>query len=445
MEGLLLITSSPVPPLAAHPLLVFLLQIGVLLALALLLGRLAGRLGMPAVVGELFAGILVGPSLLGYVAPTISEWLLPAKADQFHLLDSFAQFCVILFIGMIGMQMDLTLARRRGVVAAKVSVAGLVLPLGLGIAAGFLIPASLLSPTADRTVFALFIGVAMCVSALPVIAKTLADMRLLHRNIGQLTMIAGFIDDIVGWFLLSIVSAMAITGGRGGDAARSFLYLTGFLVFAATVGRRSVRALLRLAARAPDSGATAAMIVVVLLLGASATLSMGLEAVLGAFTFGILIKASGVIDTSQIASLTTVVTSVLAPFFFATVGLRMNLTYLGRPLVAITALAILSVAIAGKFTGAYIGALVSRLDRWEALALGAGMNARGVIQIIVASVGLRLGVLNSEIYTVIVLVAVVTSLMAPPILRLSMAHIDCTAEERVREEHFLAASNSITE
>jgi Kef-type K+ transport system membrane component KefB len=176
-----------------------------------------------------------------------------------------------------------------------------------------------------------------------------------------------------------------------------------------------------------------------ILLGAVATHALGLEAVFGAFVGGILISSSIGAGRARLAPLRTVVVAVFAPVFFATAGLRMDLTSLWTPKLLAAGLLILAVAILGKFAGAYLGARVSRLNHWEGLALGAGLNARGVIEVVVAMVGLRLGILNVQAYTIVVLVAIVTSLMAPPILRLTMARIEQTAEEEIRERSYSPA------
>lgn len=429
--------ALPVAPLPAHVLLVFLLQVSLLLTLAILLGCLAMRFGMPAVVGELCVGVLLGPSLLGHLAPGLSDWLLPQQNAQFSLLDAVGQLGVLLLVGITGIEVDFKLIRRRAPAAMRVSLAGLVVPLGFGVATGFLLPISLLSETesSDRLVFALFLGVAMCVSAIPVIAKTLSDMNLLHRNIGQLTLVAGMIDDIFGWLMLSVISAMATTGLRSGgvaSAVRSLLFLAVLIILAVTVGRRLVRGTLRTAARAKDSTPTIGVAVIVILLCAAATQAMGFEAVFGAFVGGLLIGSSGTVDLARLAPLRTMVMAVFAPLFFATAGLRMDLTALAEPVVLLAAVVILLIAVLGKFLGAFIGAKFSGLNRWEALALGAGMNARGVVEVVVAMVGLRLGVLNTETYTIVVLVAVMTSLMAPPVLRMAMRRVEHTAEEELR-------------
>jgi Kef-type K+ transport system membrane component KefB len=430
-----MVFAAPVPPIATHQLLLFLLQVGLLLAIALLLGRLAGRIGMPAVVGELCTGMLLGPSLLDHVAPGLAGWLLPKEPGQFHLLDAVGLLGLLLLVGVTGAEVDFKLIRRRGATAVRVSGAGFGVPLGLGIATGYLLPAALMPDGGDRTVFALFLGVAMCVSAIPVIAKTLLDMNLLHRNIGQLILSAGMVDDVFGWLMLSVVSAMATTGVRAGQVGLSLLYLVAVLVLAWFVGRPTVRAVLRMSARSTEGGPMLAAAVVIVLLGAAGTHAAGLEPVLGAFIAGMLIGSAGSagsLDLARLAPLRAVVLAVLAPLFFAIAGLRMDLTALGDPVVLMAAVVVLLIAILGKFAGAYLGARASRLSRWEALALGSGMNARGVIEVIVAMVGLRLGVLTAATYTIVVLVAIVTSLMAPPILRIAMRRVDDTAEEQLR-------------
>ncbi len=427
---------APLPQVSAHELLVFLLEAGVLLATALILGRLAAKLTLPAIAGELLAGVILGPTLLGHITSGGWRWLFPSSAGQAHMIDGLGQIGLLLLVGLTGAQLDLKQARRRGVTSTKVSLGGLLVPLGFGIAAGFVLPTVLLSATTTRPTFAVFLGVAMCVSAIPVIAKTLIDMKLIHRDVGQLTLTAGMVTDAVGWFLLSVVSAMAVGGVHGGRVAVTIGALIGFVLLSALVGRPLVRWLFKLAGRSSDSGPSVATAVVVILGGAAITQSLGLEAVFGAFVAGALIGAPGmseVVSPVRLASLRTFVLWVGAPIFLATAGLRMDLTALRQPTVLVSALVVLAVAILGKFAGAYLGGRLSRLSPRECLALGAGMNARGVVEVVVALAGLRLGVLTPATYTIIVLVAVVTSLMAPPLLRRAMAGIDATAEEGLRE------------
>ena len=431
------LSVGPLAPISSHQVLVLWLQVGLLLGCALVLGRLAQRLGIPAVVGELCAGVLLGPSVLAHVAPGISGWLFPQDVAQIHLLDALGQFGVLLLVGLTGMNVDLGLVRRKGAAAVGVGMGGLLVPLGLGIAVGFVLPSALVVEGTDRAVFAWFIGVAMCVSAIPVIAKTLLDMRLLHRDIGQLIIAAAVVDDMVGWLLLSVVSAMATSGVRTGQVALSVAYLVGAILFAATIGRPVVGGVLRLSARSKEPGVVVVAAVVLVMLAAAGTQALHMEAVLGAFYGGILIGSSPWVDRTRLAPLRTFVMAVLAPLFFATAGLRMDLGTLGQPIVLGSAFLVLLIAVAGKFIGVYIGARASRLGRWDALGLGAGMNARGVIGFIIAMVGLRLGVLTTEVYTIVILVAILTSLMAPPMLRYAVRRGQAVSpEETAREKAF---------
>jgi Kef-type K+ transport system membrane component KefB len=238
---------------------------------------------------------------------------------------------------------------------------------------------------------------------------------------------------------------MAVTGVHGWRIALTVVELAGFLVLMFTVGSLLVRALFRLAGRSSDAGPTLATAVGVIVAAAAISQSLGFEPAFGAFAAGTLMATDRVrqaLDPARLAPLRTFVLWVGAPVFMATAGLRMDLASLGQRTVFFSALLVLGVAILGKFAGAYAGAMLSGLSPRTGFALGAGMNSRGVVEVVVAMAGLRLGVIGTPTYTIIVLVAVVTSVMAPPLLRLAMSGMDHTAEERVRElDHARWAGN----
>ncbi|MFF0430637.1 cation:proton antiporter [Streptomyces sp. NPDC004327] len=439
------LATVTMPGLPGPQLMVFLLQVSVLLTLALLLGRLAGRFGMPVVVGELLVGVLVGPSVLGSAFPDLARSFIPGGPEQAALLDGVGQLGVILLVGMTGGHLDMAMIKRHTKSVTITAVAGLVLPFGLGVAAGYLAPESLmpdsLATHGGRTVFALMIGVALAVSALPVIAKTLADMKLLHRNTSQLTLAAGMVDDAAAWFALSAIVAMGTGGSMAaalGNSALSLVLFTGGVALA--VKLLIAPLLKRLPARDAGAGGTTgrncAILVILLLLGAAAAVSLHLEAVFGAFVVGL--ATISLLPAASLAPLRTIVMSVFAPLYFATAGLRIDLTALARPTVLLAGLAVLAIAIVGKLGGAYLGARLSGVPRWDAFAIGAGLNARGVVQIIVANVGLRSGILSPAVYTLLVLVAVVTSIMAAPMLRAAMRRTVPTELELGRERELAA-------
>ncbi|HEY3630729.1 MAG TPA: cation:proton antiporter [Jatrophihabitantaceae bacterium] len=391
-------------------------DLGLVLALAWLFGQGLARVGLPAVMGELIAGVLLGPSLLGHTG-----WHF--TTSQLVDLNTVGQLGVIALVGVTGMSLNLTTLRRRGRVAAWVSTTGVLVPLALGIGTGLLLPLTLLAgPSGHRAPFALFVGVAMCVSAIPVIGRILLDLRLTERRVGQLILIAGVIDGAIGWVLLSVVSAMASTGVRPGAVAVLVAKVVGALLVAVLVGRRVARLVLGL------TGDAAA--VVLILGGAAATNALGLEPILGAFVVGALVGA----ERPEAVSTLRPVVAVLAPVFFVLAGLKVDLGRLAQPPVLLAGLAVLTLAVVGKFVGAYAGARMSHLSRWDAIALGAGLNARGAVEVVVASTGLTLGVLNPASYTIIVLVAIVTSLMAAPVLRVAMARVDADALTGVEQE-----------
>jgi Kef-type K+ transport system membrane component KefB len=434
--------STPVPPLPAHSVLIFVLDIFLLLGLAMPLGLAARRAGMPPVVGELCAGVLIGPSVLGHLAPRLSAWLLPHNPDQMHLVDAVGQLGVIMLVGLTGISLDVSLLRRRAGTAAAVGAGALLVPLGCGIALGLAIPGTLMAAGSSRVTFSAFVAVAMGVSAIPVIAKTLLEMRLLHRDVGQLIMCAATIDDVIGWLLLSIVSAMAAAGVRTQHVLASAGWLAVLIVACLTVGRPLSGLALRLSARSKDPGLAVATVTFMVLGFAAVSQAMGMEAVIGALFCGMVVASSKRVDPRWLTPLRTMVMAVLAPIFFATAGLRMDVVVLSHPVVAVAALLVTAVALASKFVGAYAGARVVRVDHWNAVALGAGLNARGVMEIILATVGLQLGVLTSAMYTIIVLVAIITSVMAPPILRYAVGRTPGATPEEVARELLLSGDTA---
>ena len=419
-------TRVPVTALPSHELLVFLMQLAVLLSLATVLGRVARRYGLPVVVGELLAGVVLGPSVLGHAIPSVSGWLLPARPDQMRLLEAFSQFAVVLLVGVTGLQVDVRALWRRRRTLGTVSATSLSAPFVLGVAGGAVVPAVMVGHV-PRTQFAVFLGVLLSLSSLPVIAKTLGDLGLLHREVGQLTMGSASLQDAVGWLLLSLSASVAVHGADPRHMAAIGVRLVAFLAVAATAGRLAVRAVLRTVERAAEPGLATATGVIVVVLGAAAAQAVGLEAVFGAFVAGVVVGSAGASALGDVGSLRSVTTSVLAPIFLATAGLHVDARALRGAPAVLTTLLVLALATTGKLAGGYAGGRMSRLGHWRSLALGGALNARGVVEIVAAAVGLRVGLLTPAMYTVVVLVALATSVMAGPLLVWATARGDAAA------------------
>jgi Kef-type K+ transport system membrane component KefB/nucleotide-binding universal stress UspA family protein len=416
-----------------HQLLLFWLQLLALVLTARALGGLLRSVGQPAVVGELAAGLLLGPSVFGHLAPALHDWLFPNDPLQRALLAGPAWIGVFLLLILTGLETDPALIRRLRA-TGRVAIGSLVIPVLAGIALGLALPDAFVGGDTERLVFALFMGTALGISALPVIAKILSDLDLMRRNVAQVLLAAAMADDIAGWVLLGMVASLAKSGAV--DAARLAITIAGLAIFlglAFTAGQRAVDALLRAVRvrRWGTPGTITAVLLVALASGAT-THALGLEAVFGAFIAGIVLGRSRFHDTDVFDQLDGVTRSFFAPLFFATAGLRVDLGLLRDPTVLGWGLAVVAIASVSKFGGAYLGSRLAGLPVREGLALGAGLNARGAVEIVVATVGLSLGVLNPSSYAVVVLLAVTTSMMAPPILRAVLRTYRGTEEEQAR-------------
>ncbi|MCU0476771.1 MAG: cation:proton antiporter, partial [Anaerolineae bacterium] len=437
--------NQPFTAASHHDVLVLLVQIAVLLATARLMGELAQRLKQPTVVGELLAGILLGPSLLSSVFPALGEWIVPHTPVQGYLLETISLLGAMFMLLITGLETDLSLIRRQARAAVGASLGGLLVPLATGFALGMVIPDSLLTDPDRRLVFAFFIATAMSISAIPVIAKVLFDLGLMRRDIGQTIIASGMADDTAGWILLSVVVGLA--AGEAvtfGTVATSVARVALFMVISFTLGRWLVTHALRFVQREVGVRERVLSLVMVLTLAwAAFAQALNLEAVLGAFVMGILFSMTRSLPSEVIHTLEKVAFGIFAPIFFAVAGLKVNVGSLLRPDLLLIGLLVIFVASFGKIVGTYAGArLIGGRDHWTALAFGAGLNARGAMEIIIATIGLSLGILTQDMFSIIVVMAMVTSLMAPTMLRAILKRIQPNAEEtaRLRQEELAEGS-----
>jgi Kef-type K+ transport system membrane component KefB/nucleotide-binding universal stress UspA family protein len=420
-------------PISGHAILVLLLQLAGLLVLARVLAEGMRRLGQPAVIGELLAGILLGPTMLGHFAPGLFMMAFPQETAQFHLLEVISWLGMVLLLLLTGLETDIRAMRNLGRAAFMASVFGMVIPFASGLALGWLLPDAYLTDPANRPIFAAFLATALAISAMPVIAKILIDLDMIRRDVGMVILSAGVVDDTTGWLVLSIIAGIAAGGAFSpGQFALTLLWLALFLAGMRWVAYPALARAIRYVNEHVDlAGADLTLILAFTFLSAAATEAIGIHAVFGAFVAGLLIRQLPRVRSSSIETLEVFVLSALSPIFFAFVGLKVDLWALsgwGVPALVI------GVAVTGKLVGCYLGGRLGRLSHWESLALGFGMNARGAMELIVALIGLSLGLLTQELYSTIVLVAVVTSFMAPLLLRWALPHIPLNDDERRRIE-----------
>ncbi|MHB2022655.1 MAG: cation:proton antiporter domain-containing protein [Mycobacteriales bacterium] len=409
----------------------------VILAVARGLGVASRRLGQPAVVGELLAGVVLGPSLLGKLWPAAESVLAPSGVAAAAPLNALGWLGVAFLLMITGFETDLRIVRRLGRPASAVAAAGLALPFAAGVALAVWLPAGYVGGHGSRIAFLLFIGVSLSISSLPVIAKILGELGLMRRDFGQLTVAVGMVNDLVGWLALGVIAALAQAATlRVGSVAIPILAIAAILLFAFTLGQRIVdAALARLRRSEAGSVETLTVAVLVMLAFAALTQYARSDAVLGAYIAGILIGRSKYAQQRMRGQLEAITMAVFAPLFFATAGLRMNLAALASPHAAAWAGAVLAVAVVSKLAGVYFGARFAGLGRREGLALGVGLNSRGAVEVVIATVGLDLGVLSVTAYTAIVAMAIITSAVAPPLLRRVVGDWRGSPDEQARLDH----------
>jgi Kef-type K+ transport system membrane component KefB/nucleotide-binding universal stress UspA family protein len=410
-------------------------QIAVLLSLAWLLGLAARRLGQPPIVGSLLAGLVAGPSVFGQVFPPAFHWFHPADALQGGLLSSVANFSLLILLIALGAETDLPLIRQMGRPAASVISGSLALPLAAGAGVALLLPRTFGGAGGKHLSFVLLIAAAMAVSSLPVIARLMSEMHLTRRNVGQLSIATATVNDGVGFVVLALAIAL-VSGGGSTKLVIAVVGLVGLVGVLGTLGQRVLDAALRRSRRHGPDISTGIAICAVFTFGTSAVAqALGVDAALGAFLAGILIGRSRFLAPRVMDAIEWSSNAIFAPLYFATAGLAVDVTLLGKGNGAFWFAVVLVVALLAKWLGVYVGARASRIAGREASALGFSLNGRGAMQVILASAGLTAGVLTSTAFTVVILVSIVSAVLAPPAIRRTLRGWEGSVEEQERLEH----------
>lgn len=425
---------AAIPPIPGHAVFLLLVQLALLLLVARLGASAARGIGLPAVVGELAAGIVLGPTVFGHYAPGAFALVFPQEAAQFHLLETVGLLGMVLLLLLTGLETDLRLLKNLGRAAVVASVLGMVVPFALGFGLGLWMPDQYLAQPDRRVLFAAFLATAMAISAMPVIAKILMDLDLTRRNIGLVILSAGVVDDTAGWLVLSLIAGAATQGGgvKIGGFALTLLFLAVFIAAVAFVVYPLMRFALKLVATrlsSPDTDLV--LIVAITFLCAAVTEHIGVHAVFGAFIVGTALRQVPHLDHRTVVRLESFVFSILAPVFFGIVGLKVDLWTLGGGGGAMLGI-VVAIACIGKLVGVTAGGLWGGMSWWEAISIAVAMNARGAMELVVATIGLSLGILNQQTFSMIVVVAIFTSFLAPVLLRLTMRMVEMTRDERQR-------------
>jgi Kef-type K+ transport system membrane component KefB len=395
-------------------LLLLTVQIGVIIGLARLLGTLVQRVRQPQVIGEIIAGIVLGPSLLGWVAPGVANALFPDGSLRY--LKVLSEFGIVFFMFLIGLELNAALLRQHGRAAAVVSATSIALPFALGASIALMLYDSIGGPGVTRVGFAVFLGAAMAITAFPVLARILSECDLLRSRVGTMALTCAAVDDIAGWCLLSVVAAVGHARGALDSLATLalvLLYLGAMFAFV----RPLLRVLLtRYERRGGLSQNLLAVVMLLLLASALATQWIGIHALFGGFVLGAMMPKDSGFVRAIADKIEDFIVVFLLPIYFAYTGLRTEVLLLDRPALWAAAALLIGVAIAGKFGGSTVAARLTGFSWRESAALGALVNTRGLMELIILNIGLDLGFVARPGFAMMVLMAVVTTVMTVPVV-----------------------------
>src|SRR5262245_42019419 len=399
-----------------------------------LLGELMLRIGQPAVMGQLLAGILLGPSVLGALWPEAHHWIFPGTPAQKSMIEGVAQFGILMLLLLAGMETEMALVRSVRRAAVSASVGGIVVPFACGLALGQFLPEGLLPDPNQRLITSLFLGTALSISSVKIVATVVREMGFIRRNVGQVILASAIVDDTIGWIIIAITLSLAAHGTLDWLSLVQGVFGTvAFLAAAFTLGRPAVFKLIQWT-NDNFRGEAAVIATILFIMGSFAliTHAIGVHTVLGAFVAGILVGESPILTRQIDEQLRGLVAGLFMPVFFGLAGLSADLTVLENRELAMLAAALVLIATIGKTGGAFVGGYFGGLTRKESVALAAGMNARGSTEVIVASIGLSMGVLSQTLFTMIVAMAVITTLAMPPTLRWALQRLPVRKEEQRR-------------
>jgi len=421
----------------------FFLELAAILLACRIVGLASQRLGQPQVVGEMIAGVLLGPSLLGRIAPDVQHHLFPPGPAN-AVLYTAAQIGLVLYMFLIGLNFDVNLIKHRIGTAVAVSAAGIITPLALGalIAAPLLASGIYFDKSVTLLMAMMFLGASIATTAFPMLARIIYERGLSGTPLGTLALACGATDDALSWCILATV--LAIHRGSISVAATAIICGILYTLLLMTVGRRVLRGLGTAAERHNEITAPLLSTVLILLMACAwFTDAVGIYAIFGAFILGIAMP-SGFFAQRLTANLEPLVTTFLLPLFFVYSGLNTQIGLVNSPKLWAVTLGILAISVAGKGIACTLAARLRKVPFRESVALGALMNARGLIELILLNIGLQAGIITPTLFTILVLVAVVTTLMATPVFEWVYGRHRKTPEndlpEPVREETIAPAT-----
>lgn len=394
-----------------EPLVILLLQLLVVVALAKLCGKLSVRMGQPAVFGEMIAGIVLGPSVLGAVGPELQSWLFPT--ESLGGLKLFSQLGIVLFLFGIGAELNLGQLRRRSMQVLMVSHASIILPFALGVGSAYWLYGSYATATASFSTFALFMGIAMSITAFPVLVCILRERGMTGTPLGDMATASAAIDDVTAWCLLAAVVAI----GQSASALSALTIMTLTVLWCALLMGPLRRALSRLQIGEKQRGSAIVGLLLFVLVSATVTELIGIHALFGAFIAGAAVAGHSVLRDLVLHRIEPLALALLLPLFFAFTGLRTEFGLLDGT-DWLVCLGLIVIATVGKFGGASLAARITGSSWRDSVVIGLLMNTRGLMELVVLNIGYDLGFLSERVFAMMVIMAIVTTFATGPLLSL---------------------------
>lgn len=394
----------------------FLISISVMLFSAKLLGELFIKIKQPAIIGEIIAGVILGPTVLGMIFPSIFLMLFPKSHEISIALESFTTIAVVLLLLISGLEVDLAMVLRQGKKAIYTSNMGLAIPFALGFGVSYLFPniMGIGSSSSSKFIFALFMGTALSISALPVIAKTLIDLKIFKLEIGVIIISAAMLNDLIGWLIFSVILGLIGTNNHGFTSIETMVSIIVFVLFSLTLGKKILNKIIPyINTNFTFPGGILSFVLILGFLGAAFTEYIGIHAIFGAFIVGIAIGNSNHLAENTKEIIHQFVTHIFAPLFFVSIGLKVNFIE-NFDFVIVSIILVLS--FFGKVVGCGLGAYWSGLSKNDSLIIGFGMNSRGTMEIILGLIALHAGIINNQVFVALVIMALITSISSAPIM-----------------------------